>query len=110
MSDRGRNLFNQYILNLLADSETQESRLDADVEALKVAAAASNIRVSEIEEEVGALEVALANQIALKEASVPDQASMEHRVDDLKNASRASEIRISKIESDLDSLKHTLNK
>jgi hypothetical protein len=110
MSDRGRELFNQYIINLLADSETQESRLDADVEALKVAAAASNIRVSEIEEEVGALEVALANQIALKEASVPDQASMEHRVDDLKNASRASEIRISKIESDLDSLKHTLNK
>lgn len=48
MSERGRKLFDQYILGLLADAEILNSQLAASVEALKIAAGASDIRVAEI--------------------------------------------------------------
>jgi hypothetical protein len=105
MSERGRNLFNQYVISLLADCEVQEARLDANLEALKFAADASGLHMAEIEEEVGAVKVALAKVLALGAGSIPDETHLEQRVADLENGSEASGKRISKTELDVDSLK-----
>jgi hypothetical protein len=59
MSERGRDLFDRYILGLLADSNDLHVALEARVEGLRAAAALSDVRISEIEEEVGRLHDAI---------------------------------------------------
>ncbi len=108
MSERGRKLFDQYILRLLADAEILNSRLEANVEALKAAAEASDIRISEIEEEVGSLKDALSKRLDLPKDMTPAEASLEDQVVDLKAAADASELRMLKIEHEVDGLQDVL--
>jgi hypothetical protein len=103
MSERGRNLFDQYIVGLLATAEFSTSQLEANCEALRSVADASDIRISEIEEEVGGLKDALRKRLDLPTVSTPE-ARLESRVADLKFAAAASELRISKIEQQVDAL------
>jgi hypothetical protein len=104
MSERGRNLFDQYIVGLLADAEILSSRMEANVEALKAAADASDIRISEIEEEVRGLKNALAKRLSLRTSSTPVETVLEDRVVDLRAGTDASELRILKIEQEVDVL------
>ncbi len=71
MSERGRDLFDKYILALLADREDENVVLAARIAGLKAAAAVTNVRLSEIEEEVGQLHKAFDESIEreLKNAS-----------------------------------------
>jgi DNA repair exonuclease SbcCD ATPase subunit len=110
MSERGRKLFDQYILSLLADAEILNSKLEAGVEALKAAAEAADIRVSEIEEEVGDLSGALANRLDLLAVSDLRNARLESRVSDLKTAADESDSRISKVEDEVEKLHDALEK
>lgn len=110
MSERGRKLFNDYIVGLLADAESESSRLDADVEGLKRAADAAEIRTSEIEEEVGALRKALAQRTDRLTGSAEVEPSIDDRVEILKAAADASETRLVKIEHDMDGLLDKLKK
>lgn len=110
MSERGRKLFDQYILSLLADAEILNSKLEAGVEALKAAAEAADIRVSEIEEEVGDLSGALANRLDLLAVSDLRNARLESRVSDLKTAADKSNSRISKVEDEVEKLHDALEK
>lgn len=98
MSERGRKLFDRYILGLLADAEVLNSKLEATVEALETAADASDIHIAEIEEEVGDLRDALANRLTLLADSDRRNARLESQVVDLKTAADASNLRISEIE------------
>jgi hypothetical protein len=70
MSKRGQNLFDQYVVALLAESEDLNIALEAKVAGLKAAAAVSDVKLSEIEEEVGrlhnALDAALERELARK--------------------------------------------
>jgi hypothetical protein len=59
MSERGRDLFDRYILELLAEAEDRNIALEAAVAGLKAAAVSSGVHVQEIEEEVGRIGNAL---------------------------------------------------
>jgi hypothetical protein len=59
MSESGRALFEQYLLHLLADAEERNLDLESKVRDLAAFAEKANIKLSEIEEEVGQLREAL---------------------------------------------------
>lgn len=59
MTERGRDLFDRYILSLLADANEQNVALEARVEELRVTTAALDVRMSKLEEEVGRLHDAI---------------------------------------------------
>jgi hypothetical protein len=63
MSDAGHELFYKYVLEVLARSEKQEGTIDALVKELVDRAAAADIRLCEVEEEVGQLQDALAKHV-----------------------------------------------
>jgi hypothetical protein len=104
MSERGRKLFNQYIVGLLADAENVSSQLEANVDALKIATIGSDLRLAEIEQEVGALSDALATRLHLMEDSDREDTRLASQVVDLKTASDASGLRMVKIEEELEGI------
>jgi len=59
MSEGGRALFEAYLLHLLADAEGRNLDLESKVRDLMAFADKANIKLSEIEEEVGQLREAL---------------------------------------------------
>jgi len=104
MSERGRRLFDQYIVGLLADAEASSSKFEGNLAALRTAADAADIRMSEIEEEVDGLQDALRKKREVAAVLTPVEERLESRVADLKFAAAASESRIAKIEQQLDQL------
>lgn len=110
MSERGRKLFDQYILGLLADAEILSSQLETNVAAFKVAAEASDIRMAEIEEEVGDLREALVKRLNPLANSDLRSARLESQVVDLRAAAAASDLRISKIEHEVEDRRDALDK
>jgi prefoldin subunit 5 len=101
MSERGRNVFNQYVVGLVADAESESARLDANVEGLKRAAETAETRIIEVEEDIGALREALAARFD-PAGSAEAESSLDDRVEELKAATEASETRLVKIEHDME--------
>jgi hypothetical protein len=106
MGERGLNLFNKYVIGLLADSEVREFRLENNLEALKLAAAASKVHVSEIEQEVGALKAAMAGHPAIQPQPIP----IRTHVVDLGSAAEGFDPRTSKVASAVDGAKEPLGR
>jgi hypothetical protein len=59
MSKSERALFDQYLLELLADADRRNADLESQVRGLRAFAERADIRLLEIEEEVGRLREAL---------------------------------------------------
>ncbi len=66
MTGAGRELFGEYILEVLADCEKQEITLAAHIRELDARAAATDVRLSEIEEEVGELHDAITENLLVE--------------------------------------------
>ena len=63
MTEAGRKFFDEYVLELLADTEKKSEVADVYITEIVAHAAANDIRLSDIEEEVGQLHDALTNHI-----------------------------------------------
>lgn len=63
MSARGQELFNEYLLELLADAEKRADAIDAHIGELTARALAADIRMGEVEDEVGELRSAFAQRL-----------------------------------------------
>jgi chromosome segregation ATPase len=94
-------LFDKYIIGLLADAEVSSTQSDASVEALKFAADALDIRLSEIEEEVGGLKDALAKRLEITKESSLSAERLKSQVLGLETEANASESRMLKIEQEV---------
>jgi hypothetical protein len=72
MSEAGRKLFTEYVLELIADCKTKNDTIDAHIPELLARAAAADIRLNDIEEEVGLLQDALTKHLlAEQKAALP---------------------------------------
>jgi hypothetical protein len=63
VSDAGRDLFKVYILEALADADKRSGTIDDHVRELGARSTAADIRLHDIEEEVGQIREALANHL-----------------------------------------------